>query len=141
MLAKVSTKLQKWTFFDNFRTMTHKENMETGQMTPFFSSTFSAQTFCNISFVFENSQNSFSCCPPFDPFWSGKYLNFGQNLLIQTVHHTLFGSTKKSINKRKNWGKKIESWSSWSSFSPVDNQFQQKSSVIHLLQITLLLIC
>ena len=57
-------------------------------MTPFFSSTFSALTVCNIQFVFENNQNSFSCDPPFGSFWSVKYLNFGQKLPIRTAHHT-----------------------------------------------------
>ena len=49
--------------------------METRQMTPFFSSTFSALTVTFIS-EFENTQNSFSCGSPFDKFWSIKYLNF-----------------------------------------------------------------
>ena len=49
--------------------------METTQMTPFFSSTFSALTVTFIS-EFENTQNSFSCGSPFDKFWSIKYLNF-----------------------------------------------------------------
>ena len=35
---------------------------------------------------FENSQNS--CGHPLDPFWSVKYLNFGQKLPIRTAHHT-----------------------------------------------------
>ena len=34
-------------------------------------------------FVFENSQSSFLCVPPFGPFWSVKYLNFGQKLPIR----------------------------------------------------------
>ena len=56
--------------------------METRQMTPFILSTFSALTVCNIIFVFENSQNSFSRGPPFGQFWPEKYLNFGQKLPI-----------------------------------------------------------
>ena len=33
--------------------------------------------FVKLIFVFEKCQNSFSWSPPFDPFWSAKYLNFG----------------------------------------------------------------
>ena len=48
--------------------------METRQMTPFFSSTFYA-LFVTFIFIFENSQISFSCRPPFAPrkipqFWA-----------------------------------------------------------------------
>ena len=52
--------------------------MEARHMNPFFSSTF----------VFENSQKSFSCGLLFGPFWSVKYLSFGQKLPLRTVHHT-----------------------------------------------------
>ena len=38
-------------------------------------------------FEFENTQNSFSCGLSFGPFWSVKYLNFGQELPIWTAHH------------------------------------------------------
>ena len=41
--------------------------METSQMTTLFSSTFSAVTVCNIIFLFEIIQNSFSWGPPFGP--------------------------------------------------------------------------
>ena len=37
-------------FLDNLRTITQEGNMETRQMTPFFSSSFSALTVCNIHF-------------------------------------------------------------------------------------------
>ena len=63
-------------FLDNLRTITLEGNMKTRQMTPFFSSVFSALTVCTFIFVIENSQNAFSCSPPFGPFWSVKYLNF-----------------------------------------------------------------
>ena len=54
----------------------HLGNKETGQMIPFFSSTFSAPFVTFIS-EFENTQNSFSCgSPPYGPFWSEKYHNF-----------------------------------------------------------------
>ena len=51
--------------------------METKQMTPFFSSTFSA-LFVIFIFIFENSQNSFSYGLHFGPFWSVKYLRSGE---------------------------------------------------------------
>ena len=38
-------------------------------------------------FVFENSQNSFSCGPLPSPFWSVKYLKFVKKLSIRTAHH------------------------------------------------------
>ena len=44
-------------FLDNLQIINQEGNMETRQMTPFFSSTFSVLTVCNIIFVFENSQN------------------------------------------------------------------------------------
>ena len=50
-------------------------------MTPFFSSTFYA-LFVTFIFIFENSQNSFWCGPPVGPFWSVKYLTFGQKLPV-----------------------------------------------------------
>ena len=50
--------------------------METGQLLVTFISEF------------ENTQNSFPCGSPFGPFWSVKYINFGQRLLIRTAHHT-----------------------------------------------------
>ena len=56
-----------------------------------FSSTFST-LFVILIFVFENSQNSFSCNPPFDPFWFVKFRNFQQKLPISTIHHTFIES-------------------------------------------------
>ena len=61
--------------------------METRQMTPIFLSTFSTVTVCTLISEFENSQNSFSCSPPFGPFLSVKYLNLGLELPIWTDHH------------------------------------------------------
>ena len=52
-------------------------------MTPLFSSTFSA-LFVTFIFVFKNIPNFFLRGPPFGPFWSIKYLNFGKKLPIQT---------------------------------------------------------
>ena len=77
-------------FLDSLRTIPQEGNMEARQMTPFFSSTFSV--FVAFIFVFENGQNSFSCSPPFGPFWSVQYVNFGQKLPIRTTHHTFLES-------------------------------------------------
>ena len=49
-----------------------------------FSFTFSS-VFVTFIFVFENSQNLYSCGPPFYPFWSVKFRNFQQKLPISTT--------------------------------------------------------
>ena len=49
-LLRSAQKFQKCTFLGNLRTITQEGNMETRQMTPFFSSTFSDVTVCNIHF-------------------------------------------------------------------------------------------
>ena len=49
--------------------------METGQMIPLFSFTFSTAMFVILISEFENTQNSFSCGPSFGLLWSVKYLN------------------------------------------------------------------
>ena len=72
--------------------------MKTRQMTPFFPSIFYA-LFVTFNFIFENSQNSFWFRPPFGPFWSVKYLNFGQKLPIQTAHHTFLESGNPEVTK------------------------------------------
>ena len=36
---------------------------------------------------------------PFVPFWSVKYLNFGQKLLIQTTHHTFLEIRHAEVTK------------------------------------------
>ena len=36
---------------------------------------------------------------PFDPFWSVKYLNFGQKLPTRTVHFTFLESRHPEISK------------------------------------------
>ena len=58
------------TFLDNLKTITQEGNMVTRQMTHLL--------FLFVIFIseFENTQNSFSCGPPFGLFWSVKYLNF-----------------------------------------------------------------
>ena len=68
-------------------------------MTSFFSSTFSAATVCTFIFVFEKSQNLFSCGPSFGPFWSIKYLNFGQKLPIWTTRNAFLESRHPDVTK------------------------------------------
>ena len=97
--AQVSKKLQKMQFCHNLRTITQERNMETRQMTPFFHLLFLLILFVTFIFVFENSKNSFSCGPPFDPFSSVKYLNFGQKLSIGTAHHTFLESRHPEVTK------------------------------------------
>ena len=75
-LGKVSTKLPKCTFLGNLRTITQEGNIETRQMTPFFSSIFSNLTVCNIHFWIWKYSKLISFSPPFCPLWSAKYLNF-----------------------------------------------------------------
>ena len=67
-------------------------------MTPLFSSTLSA-LFVTFIFVFENSQNSFSCGLPFGLFWSVKYLSFGQKLPIGTAHYAFLTSKLPEVTK------------------------------------------
>ena len=63
-LAEVSTKLQKTHFLEYLKTITQEGNMETRQMTPFFSSTFSDLTVCNIHFwIWKYSKFIFMWCP------------------------------------------------------------------------------
>ena len=50
-------------------------------------------------FVSENSQNSFSCGPAFGPFYSIKYLNFGQKLPIWTAHHVFLERRHSEVTK------------------------------------------
>ena len=65
-------------------------------MTPIFSSSFYSLIVTFI-FIFENSQNS--CGSPFRPFWSVKYLNFGQKLPIQSTHHIFLESRHPEVTK------------------------------------------
>ena len=85
-LGQVGKKLQKMQFFDNLRTITQERNMETRQMTKYVHLLFPLVLFVTLIFVSEKSKNSFLCGPPFDPFLSVKYLNFGQKLPIGTAH-------------------------------------------------------
>ena len=68
-LAEVSTELQKMHFLDNLRTITQEGSMETRQMNPFCSSSFSSLFVICSNFIFMWSPH------PVGPFWSVKYLN------------------------------------------------------------------
>ena len=85
-------------FLDNLRNITQEGSTETRQITPFFLFTFSA-LFVIFIFIFENGQNSFSCGPPFGLSRSGKYLNFGQKLPIQTARHIFLESRQPEVTK------------------------------------------
>ena len=91
--------------------------METRQMISFLYPLF--PLFVTFISEFENSQNSFSFGPPFDPFWSVKYINVGQKLSIRTAEHTFVESrhpedTKNSYYtlplERSQKKKGISSW-------------------------------
>ena len=73
--------------------------METIQKIPVFNLLFTLQLFVTFIFIFENSQNSFSCGPHFGPFWSVKYLNFGQKLPIRTTYHNFLESRHPKVTK------------------------------------------
>ena len=75
--------------FRQFQGHKSEGNMETKQMTPFFSSTFSALTVFNFISEFKNTQNSFSC----GQFWSAK------NLWIWAAHHTFLESRHPEVSK------------------------------------------
>ena len=99
-LAEFREKLQNLHFFlGNLRTIALGEKMETTKMTLFFQGNFSALTIFNIHFVFEKSQNSFSCGLPFSSFWCVKYPNFRQKLPVQTAHHNFLESTQPEVTK------------------------------------------
>ena len=72
--------------------------MGTIQMAPLFPSTFSV-LFIKLIFAFKYFQYSFSCGPPFGPFWSVKYLNFGQKLPIRATHQTILESRHPEVTK------------------------------------------
>ena len=98
-LAELSTKLQKNHFFDNLRTITQEGNMETELMTSFFSSTFSTVTFYDIHFCIWKWSKLILMWSPLGPFWSVKYLNLDQKLLIRTAHHIFQESRHPEITK------------------------------------------
>ena len=74
--------------------------------------------FVTFIVVFENNQNSFSCGPTFCPFWSVKYLNFGQKLPIRTAHYRFLESRHPEVFKNlyyvlSNEGSQRKGISSW----------------------------
>ena len=77
--------IKNCTFLGNLRIITQKGNMETRQMTQFFSSYFSALFVTFIS-EFENTQNLFSYGPPLVhsgiPQFSAKSYQFGQIIIL-----------------------------------------------------------
>ena len=96
--AEVSTKLHEMHLFRQFKDHKLGKKYETRQITTFFSSSFST-LFVTFILVFKNSQNSFSCGLPFGPFWSVKYLNFGQKLPLRTAHHTFIKRSHPGFTK------------------------------------------
>ena len=66
---------KKCTILGNLRTITHERKEEIRQMTPFFSSTFWALTFCDIHFCIWKLPKFIFIGSSFRPFWSAKYLN------------------------------------------------------------------
>ena len=74
--------------------MAQEGKKETRQITPFFHLLFELWLFVIFIFVFEKCQNSFSWpSPPFGPFWSVKYLNFGSesyeiSILSRSIQET-----------------------------------------------------
>ena len=63
-----------------------------------------------VTFIseFENSQNSFSFGPPFDPFWSVKCINVGQKLPIRTAEHTFVESRHPEDTKNSYYALSLE---------------------------------
>ena len=105
-------------FFWQFNTITQEEKKKTRQMIPFLSSTFWA-LFVIFIFVFENCQNSFSMGPPFGPFWSAKYLDFGGE---STEIRILSCSIQETYTLRKVKNKALIFLSSWEPVKKVWNK-------------------
>ena len=66
-------------------------------MTPYFSSTFSVLTVCNIYFYIQNGQNSFLYGPGF--ILVREIPQFGQKLPIWTAHHTFLESRHTTVTQ------------------------------------------
>ena len=87
---------KKCTFSDNLGTITQEGNMGTIQMTPFFSSTFSDLTVCNIHFwIWKYSKFIFM----WSPLWSILVFKIPQKLLIQTANHIFLESRHSGVTK------------------------------------------
>ena len=97
-LAEVISKLQKMHFFGKFKD--HKSERKHWNWTNdhIFSSTFSTLTVCNIRFYITKWSKFIFM---WSPLWSVKYLNFGQNLPIQTAHHTFRESRHPEVTKNR----------------------------------------
>ena len=93
--AKVCTKLPKCTFLHNLRAKTQEGNMETRQITSFFSNCFSTLTVSNIYFLSENKQNSSSSGPSFNP----KYPTFGWKLTSRIAHQIFLELRHPDVTK------------------------------------------
>ena len=91
-LLRLAQNFKKCSFLDNVRTITQKTYMKSRQINPFFHLVFPLYLFVKFTFIFQNSQNSFSCGHTFGQFWSVKYPNFWQKLPDQTAHHTFLES-------------------------------------------------
>ena len=78
--------IKKCTFLGNLRIITQKGNMETRQMTQFFSCYFSALTVCNIYFWIRKYSKFIFIWSPFGPFWNtsvfGQSYQFGQIIIL-----------------------------------------------------------
>ena len=85
--------------FYNVKTITQKANMETRQMTPFFSSTFSTLSVCNSHFcIWKQSKFIFM----WSYIWSilvCKIPQFWEKLSVWTVHHTFLESIHSDVFK------------------------------------------
>ena len=131
-LLRSAQNCEKYTFLDNWRTMTQEGNVKTRQMSPFFYLPFLFELFVTFIFVFEYSQNSFSYGLLFGPFCSVKYLNFGKKLPIRSNHHTLLESRQPEVTKNPYYvfspeGSQKKGISSWTKASPVSLIFYRKN--------------
>ena len=93
IIPEFSTKLQKMHFLANLRIITQEGNMETWQMTSFFSSTF-----C-IHFWFWKYWNSFSSDPPLLYYGLQNTSTFEQKLPIWTACLTSLESRHPEATK------------------------------------------
>ena len=92
--------VKKCTFLDNLRTATQEGNMENRQINPFFSSTVSALTVCNIHFcIWKYSKFIFMWSPLCSILVCKIPQFFGQKLPIQTAHHIFLESRHPEVTK------------------------------------------
>ena len=99
-LVAISTKLQRKHFFGQFKVHNSgRKKRKLYNWPHFLNLFFPLWLFVTFIFVFENSQNSFSCGPPFGLFWSVKFLNLGQKIPIRTAHQTFLESKHHGVTK------------------------------------------